>query len=512
MKFTVLRFLSSLSDRSDSHVFSPFFLFLAHSVVLLSLASCTLFQNQGLLSQGRDRRSGDGGSSLSGLGADAAILGCSDVLPTVLKAGDTVARRAVFNLNRCQRRAMVVLSEGASIPSSAEKTHEVGQSLFKTTLKYVKVRREKVRVLAKEFDGQKWQVIKEAGARKKILDDALVYVKHEYVFIPVHQETASYHPLLQQLLSAGDAWAVLPSSLPAEMSRVSTLSTMSRSQWVLPKDSDSLYTIKMGSDVVHGKKQPHKLLDVYGDLWDLEDIARKTSIAALVRSQGITYIPDRYGVFIDLVDTRQGGLPPYSIALRDYDSVLRDQDRVYISLHRLLLAASDALGGVEVPIQKHRKIVYANEDFQTILLQLNDAMAKAVAIHNANGYLTADFHGQNIMVGLPLAKHVRAQLVIRDVTDIYDTDFTPTLNCYPCLKQIKAERWPSKTTQAIDEVYTLAYAAMMLKLNFMGAKAPWGQVTRHVSPQNMWHSFVEPQQDAYWQDVTRVRQQYRCLP
>jgi ribosomal protein S19 len=439
-------------------------------------------------------------------------LGCSlDQVPQVLKGGDPKASHTLFNLTTCQRRAMTILAESSSVPAD-ERRMDVANSMIKTQFKYVKIRPGKIKITVNEFDGKTWNPVENIDKKNMILSKALISIKSDFVYIPVHQETTTYHPLLQHLLDEGEAFGVLPPHLPEVSQSTATIATMSRSQWAVPKNSDSLYTIKVGSDTVNRKLQPHKLTDVYADLNDLQVISQKTSIAPLVRSHGVLYMPDRYSVMIEYLGSKFKSPPPYGIAIRDYESILRDQDRLYISYHRLSRTKLDSRGKVNVPVHWDRTFEYSNDHFKRILEQLNDGMAKVVAIHNANGYLTRDFHGQNILVGLPLSPFIKAKLLIRDVTDIYDTNFDHKISCYPCLAQIKADHWPANTKQSIDEIYNLAYSAMMLKLKFMSTSIPWGNITRDSSLVTVWTALIERQQLGYWQEVSRIRQSASCLP
>ncbi len=444
---------------------------------------------------------------------DEDILGCSlDTLPKIVNFGDSKISRAYYNGTPCQRRAMIVLGETASINTESTTGRPFAESLMPRIVKYIKVSSEKIRVKVNQFDGKKWVEVTDEPLATDILKQGLVYKRGDMIYVPVHQETTAYHPLLQELLKSGGAKIVLPSELPAENKGKSILATMSRSLSVFERKSDKLASVKLGTNVVHGKKQDNKLIDVYNDLRDLASVAQKTSIPERIKREGVTYLADRYGIVIESrsVEPGKAAQRPYGIAIRDYQEILKDQEHIYISSHRFKLASADAFGNRTIPITWDRSMQMNPQDFTLILQQINESMGKAVAIHNANGYLTPDFHGQNIIVGLPLVRTKRSKLVIRDVADVCPTEFARKLSCYPCLSVVNAAGWPQVLQDAAVGVHRLAYASMMLKLGFMRSTIDWGQIHRENSLEDLWVSTIDRNPQDYWRDVAILRSMEQC--
>ncbi len=444
---------------------------------------------------------------------DRDLLYCdTDLLPKKLNFGDRTQYELFKTLSPCQLRAMTILAEGASIrltSPSDQNMRKMAKKLFSMTISYLKVPLKNVKVTPQFFDGKRWMVPTDELSKKVVLKNSLVYINEDFVYIPVHPHATQYHPLLKQLILLGEAMSSLPFELPPEYISSTKIATMSRSFWVFDENSNGLRTIKMGSNVVHGKHQDNKLLDVYKDVEDLEKLSKKTSISSLMKQEEILYIPDLYAVLIESMSPSESSTP-YAISVRNYEKILQDRERIYISSHRLRLSTVDPTGLVTVPIQWDRDIIFSIADFNTIMEQLNEAMGKTVAIHHANGYMPVDFHGQNVMVGIPLMRDIGAKLVVRDVSDVYYTNFKKKLSCYPCLKLLTHEKWPLNVRESSAHAQTISYGMMMSKLDFMKNLVNWRQINHPSALNDLWKTTIESHQNQYWDDVRKTRKFNAC--
>lgn len=424
-------------------------------------------------------------------------------LPNVLEYNNQTHQEALYQLTNCQRQQLIMNAEGLAITwpnRSRPGGREFASAPITQTLRALKVPVGEVGIKGAEWSVDHYEPIAQGlPSFTSIKEAAGIQTLNGFVQIPVHPTTQSYHPWVEKLVKKG---------YPVEDLKP-VVATMSRSLWN-PQNSN-LWTIKMGSDYVHGRKAPNKLTDVGEDIEALANNTQKTSIPDWIATLDVGYLVDRAAVTVSDPGNQDKSLD-YTIALRDYSPLLQDRYRIYMPQYLLFQLGrfkSQGPGSPRtfvVPYSFGKEITMGEDDIQSILDHLNGDMARVVAIHHANGYMPLDFHAQNVLVGIPLNREVKPRLVLRDVGDIYEFKFPESVrdrpNGWPGIKTITVE---SMVCYDSSRVQMAAYGDQMKKMKFPLPGGSWEDTSR-LSLNSISYDFYQKNQKQFWSQVKAVRE------
>ncbi len=234
--------------------------------------------------------------------------------------------------------------------------------------------------------------------------------------VPYHPDSKKNHPLIEKLRSKG---------APSGTLTLDAFHSMSRSLMIVnerDKTLPTLFSLKMGTDTVNGRPEDRKLFGLQEEVAEVNELTHKTSIPRLMQDFGITYIMDAVGVNI-----HEKGADPtddaknYGYIIRDYSEMLRDKNYIYLPMDVFKGRVTGGQSGdftwrlddqVELKIPPTHLQRYVND--------LAYETGKFKGIYLANGAGHDSFHGQNVLVGIPLDPANHAKLGFRDVGDSHD--------------------------------------------------------------------------------------------
>ncbi len=435
-------------------------------------------------------------------------FGCKlddNLFPEFLTFGDPQWISWLSQLGDCERRKLLINAEGAAVSGgdlASPSTKQYAKRLIPLTLPHVEAPLELLQIKGLEGDGGILSDVADPEGLQRIGRELGVIVSGKTIKIPVHPTTKSQHPLIQWLIDQNYP-LVTDQSGPSNPPK--TIGTMSRSLWYLP--SNRVTTIKLGSDFINGRKSPTKLTDVARDVSDLQDILQNTTIPDFMADLEVTYLVDSKAMTLSTKNDR-GGMEsmPYGVALRDYSRLLHDKQRIYIPLALLEDRTRSGEGCDDqklIPYGFSRAIKIPLAQLESMLYKLNQTLARVIAIHHANGYMPIDFHGQNLLVGIPLDPQVPPRLVIRDVSDIYPFQFEKTTgSTWGGIKKVQARgiRLPN-----LDLDQAVAYKDQMKRIGFKVENRSWDQVPAQYSIRDMARQYYEYNQAFFWTQVEEFR-------
>jgi hypothetical protein len=190
----------------------------------------------------------------------------------------------------------------------------------------------------------------------------------------------------------------------------------------LDKALPSLFSLKMGTDTVNGRLEESKLLGLQDEVADVNELTRKTSIPRLMQAFGITYIMDAVGV-----NLLEKGADPgdnaknYGYIIRDYSEMLRDKNYVYLPMDVFKgRVTGGETGDFTWRLDDQVELKIPPTHLQRYVNDLAYETGKFKGIYLANGAGHDSFHGQNVLVGIPLDPANHAKLGFRDVGDSHD--------------------------------------------------------------------------------------------
>lgn len=234
--------------------------------------------------------------------------------------------------------------------------------------------------------------------------------------IPYHPDTTVMHPVLQELEKKGAS---------VKKSQWEAYHSMSRSLFVVNNDDPqlpTLFSVKMGTNTVNGMRQDQKIYVYEEEVTAINDLSTKTSIPFLMDFFGIKLLQDTAGVQISPMGVKSDDpTKNYAYNFRDYSTLIRDKNYVYMPLDFFKWKAKlDQDGMLSWEIDQNIYLKISREYLVQYVHDLAFETGKFEGILLANGYTTENFHGQNVLVGIPLDPGKHARLGFRDVGDSED--------------------------------------------------------------------------------------------
>lgn len=443
----------------------------------------------------------------SSLLATEANSGCdldNTRFPEVLNYGDSTSIQWLSQLNDCDRRTMLIHAEGAAVSSgdlNLPISNRFATRLIPLPLRYVEVPRKMLQLAGLQGTGGVLAEVLDPTNLQQMGQDTGVILSSETVKIPIHPTTLEQHPLIQWFID--QKYPMMTYQNGDSQAGPTTITTMSRSLWYLPQNRAT--TIKMGSDYINGRYSPNKLTDVGRDIKDLQDILENTSIPDLISTLDVEYLVETKALTLTAINSPDA--LPYTVSLRDFSRLLQDKHRIYIPLALLenrVSAAKSCDGWYLIPYGFKKSIRIQKNQLESMLYKLNQTLARVIAIHHANGYMPIDFHGQNLLVGIPLNPEVSARLVIRDVADIYPFIFDKTeRSTWGGIKKVKAK---GLSLPNLDLDQAVAYKDQMKQLGFKLKDQVWDRVPSQYTIRDIARQYYEYNQSFFWSQVGEFRQ------
>jgi hypothetical protein len=453
---------------------------------------------------------------------------------------------SIANLNRCQKRALMIRTEGRTvsyapfnrvewsekrardlIPVALEfweiplkllnwqSTDGKEENIHGSPLNVVAMERQtpvKKRLGQVPSKHEGYELINFENA-KEIAAKALVFIRKETILIPVHQERRDLHSVLKrlQLIHGFKLRKISDLSQIPELEDRSLIQTMSRSFWSFKTKGDDLTTVKIGTDMIRSMYQPTKLNDVYEDVRDIGKISSRTRIPEMLEQEGVEYMADRWAIEFSL----PGASSPYTISVRDYRHLLLDDQHFYVPYQSFFgdgaqVEFPGTAASKDLPLDWSIQLSAPESDWQRWTFEINKLMGKAVAIHHMNGYLPNNFHRQNLLVGIPTKSNVVAKVAIRDVSDIIPMRFTSPGPAYPYFTVMYGAWMPNRSIYDQSAVIPnlKAYLDQTKKMRFMEQHPQWPKGLPECSPfetlKNLWIRMDEKMQAHYRTEVNRI--------
>ncbi len=382
-------------------------------------------------------------SNVATLGiSETDLLGCSvtSSLPKMIEIDGKEIHHSFSDLTPCQRRGMLIYSEGLGVNFDNRQRRASG--LLPRVMRFLKVPKSTVQINVRQWqkkqDGRHFEFVEINGNLDPILRKSFLYTSETDVYIPVHPETKALPELIKNLMIANKIDLITTDSFLQTTKVNHAIATMSRSLWSFdPTDSSgSLYSVKMGTDTIHSAKNRSKLIDMEENLKTQIKLGAASTVQDRIESIGGVFLADTFEIQVSATKSGCGGcfgpkVTKYFISMRDYSNVIQDKSRVYMpSFHFYKDLAKLTYGNREgwgLPFSwSGQNFVFSHEKLATILAEINKKLGEIIAIYHMGGYFPHYLHGQNLLIGLPLAANIDWKILIRDVADVSPANLKST--------------------------------------------------------------------------------------